>query len=104
MDQPAFFLFADNLQLPSGGGLQPLGEDPSIIAVTHGAGSHHARSLHGKTLYRTMKATQRLQCPGHRLRIEASIMKHAFAKARDFTILMQWDEAALAQFGDTQSN
>jgi hypothetical protein len=31
-------------------------------------------------------------------------MKHAFAKARDFTILMQWDEAALAQFGDTQSN
>ena len=82
-DRPSY-RSADDLQLPSGTDFNHSAR--CVHYCCHMAlVAHHTRSLHGKTMHRyDEEQAQRLEGSRHGLQIETSVMKHAFAKARDF--------------------
>ena len=89
VNQPAFFKSSNDFKVPAGGGLDPFGKEPGIVAVTQGAGADHARTLHSKTLHGAMKTAHDFKGLGHGLGIEIAVTKNAFTQPRNFTVLMQ---------------
>ena len=104
MDQAAFFESRDDLDLPPGCGLYPLGEGRGVTRVAHGAGCDHAHLVRHMQLHRFLEALERANGVGHCIRRENSGLEDALAQAYNLAVLMQGLQTVLMYRRDLQAD
>ena len=89
MDQPAFLKAGDDLDVPSGGAADPLGEGLRIARVAHGAGGDDPDLVGDVQLHGLVEAFEGLDGGRHGVGGDHAGLKDALAQASDLAILMQ---------------
>src|SRR5713101_5357609 len=97
MDQPPLFQPADDLDLPSRGGADPVHESASITGVTQRAGGHHPHYVRSGLLRRLVEALQNFNRARHGGRGEHAVLENGFTQTRDLAVLVNGHQAVAHQ-------
>jgi hypothetical protein len=89
MNEPPFLKTRNDLNFPSRLIPNPRQKSPRIPRIPHRRGGDSPHLVGAKLLHRTIKAFQRGQRIGHRLRRDQPALKNARAQPRDFAVFVQ---------------